>query len=293
MAISDVDAELAAALGEAPDTETSHEAADSGEGEVSQPRPVASGKEDSTREAAPQPEAENEGEKDARYRALLGKLQKYEKYEPLLDILEEEPAIARRIVAQRLGLLDDEQPRTESAPQATSPAWTPEQVQEYWRAEFERDPVQALTKLVSAVVQQQTAPQARTSLRSLTAAYKADRRAADPMFQHYEPYFDALLKAADPEKVMQDPDAAFAAMERLAFGTWAMEQREKARRAKGKKPPQEPPRSLDVGKLTEARSPSKPRRQLTPEEQELARLYGEDLVRAALEEEESAEEGVW
>lgn len=291
--MTDIDAELAATLGSAAVEEAEAPMADSGEGEVSQPRPVASGKEDSTREAAPQPEAENEGEKDARYRALLQKLQKYEKYEPLLDILEEEPAIARRIVAQRLGLLDEEQPRTEPTSQAQAPAWTPEQVQEYWRGEFERDPVGALTKLVSAVVQQQTAPQARTSLRSLTAAYKADRRAADPMFPHYEPYFDALLKSADPEKVMQDPDAAFAAMERLAFGTWAMEQREKARRAKGKKPPSETPRSLDVGKLTEAKSPSKPRRQLSAEEQELARLYGEDLVRAALEEEEASEEGVW
>lgn len=287
------DAALAAIFGydapEVEETETPEVAVTETpeEGKV-QPSDVASS-EETTSEETPAPVTETPVVKDARYEELLGELKRYRKYAPIVDMFEEKPELARRVAAKQL--LGEDEPAAPAAPAV--PQATEAQIREYWQGRFEADPVGALGEMVGRIVEERTAPQKRITAQSVISNYKAARR-ADPVFARYEAHFDAALAQADKNALMahENPESVLDAIETMAFGVWARDQRKAAEAARARKPVvQETPRSLGEGRVASPASPARPRRQPTREEMQLADIYGEDLVKEAMDEADA--ESTW
>jgi len=216
-----------------------------------------------------------EGRKDPRLERILREHARLKRYEPIVDMIEEEPELGRQLAARRLGFrTEPEQP----APQSQQPQVSDEELKEQWRQAFERDPVGAFNRLVEIKVQQMTAGTKVASTRALVAQYKARRIQEEPLFKHYEPLFDALAEHANPDLLTQHPDQVLDGVESMAFGRWAKDQRGKIAKARSKQPApaKEPKRSLDEGKQPVASKPVKQPRKLTDEEKKLADMYGDE-----------------
>lgn len=213
--------------------------------------------------------------KDPRLERILKEHARLKRYEPIVDMIEEEPELGRQLAARRLGFRT-EQP-VQQQPQ-TQPQPNEEEVKEQWRQAFERDPIGALDRLIDMRVDQRTAGTKKTSSRALVAQYKAKRLAEEPLFRHYEQLFDVLAEQANPDMLTEYPDQVLDGVESMAFGRWAKDQRGKASKARAKQPTpvKEPKRSLDEGKQPVASRQVKQPRKLTDEEKKLADQYGDE-----------------
>lgn len=262
------------------DQEATEEAVSEGD---EQPSPDDAGEEAQGEEAATEPDAEIPSEKEGtreRFQELTEKLRRYEKYDPIIQMLEEPttgPELTRKVVEKRLGLGE----RT-PAPAPAQPS--AEEIQGQ-RARLEKamqdDPVGTLVYLIREEVKAVNAPNQSVGVKSIIREYKADRRASDDgdLFKHYEPIFDAFLKSADPAVLQADPDTALLAIENIAFGTWAREQRAKVRAGRKGKPAatRDTPRSLERPGAKPV-AVAKPRKPLSEEERRIAEIYGEEAV---------------
>jgi hypothetical protein len=250
-------------------------------------------------------EAEATVEPTNRVRALAQEAKRAQRFRPILEMLEEDPTLAREIVGRKLGLVPagEVQPRQvqlERQPQA--PQWTEEQKSAYWNKRMQENPAAAIAELLDiklgAANQANRAaaePSAIASYKSVVRSFKADLVSgpqADEQWEYYEPYFDALLKNADRNFVMSDPDTALTALRDLAYGKWANEQR--TRRAKAMRGTsqrtRENPRQAALAQSSGGggRRVVKQTRALNADERMLAERYGLDLVTPDEDEPESA-----
>jgi len=255
-----------------------------------------------TKEEGTEPEEEPTDRGDSRIRALAQQAKRAQKFGSVLDMLEEDPNLARELVARKLGLVPADQAVKSQPQQPVQPerqAPSKEQLQKYWTERFQTDFAGALSEFMDLKLQgvraesrQLAEPTAVASFNSEVRSYKADLKVNDEQFEYYEPYFDALLKSADRNYVMQAPDTTLAALRDLAYGKWANEQR--SRRAKALKQGQparrDNPRNSRLASSQGSRTggPVKRTRQLTKEEEMLADRYGVDLVTEDEDEPESA-----
>lgn len=229
----------------------------------------------------------------ARFQKLNEELKRYKRYEHLVDMFEEEPDLARRVAAHRMGIDVEPEPRQPVRREPVQPQGpTPEQAQqirEYWAQRFEADPISAMADLTRQIVAEQNRGSRNVSARTAQSIYKSQRRQADPLFSKYEPYFDQLVQSVDPDKLIEDPDGAFEAIEAMAFGRWAQEQRKAAQRAKSrnKVAERETPPPAEPRGVSKPVNKARPKRELTEEERYLADIYGEDAVLADDEESEN------
>lgn len=264
-----------------------------GEGK-DEPRDVAASEQSTEEEAPTEPKAEISDEKpsDDRYKRLLGELKRYRKYSPIVEMFEEEPELARRVLAQRMGLGEEKAPAEEAPAKTATP--TPEQVEsikKYWERRMQEDPVGALAEFFGRMMDERLEGTKQIGVKSVIRDFKADRKAADPLFTQYEDIFDTLVKKANTQVLQDDPDSSLQGLEVLAFGIWAKKQREAMARAKTREKPsvKEKPRSLSTSTSAgPAKGSAKPKRALTEEERYLANLYGEENLDT-----EEEEKSVW
>ncbi len=294
-------AELAALFGmEVPEEEPAKvtpQATDKSKEEVSgegtgQPSGVAA-PEEPTGEATSEPKAETPSE-DTRYDELLTELKRYRRYDPIIQMFEEEPELARQVAARRFAPETQEVQAPAQAP-AQPQAISQEKMNEiraYWERRMTEDPIGGLAEFIDRLVDERTTGTRVTGVKALIRNYKADRKAEDPLFAKYESVFDALVNRADVKALQDDPDTAFAAIENLAYGTWARQQRAALARAKAVNaapPKRETPQTLATSTTTApASGGAKPKQELSAEERYLADVYGEDLVGP-----DESEESVW
>lgn len=257
-----------------PEAEAVVEEKPSGEGK-DQPSPVATGKE-STGEAATEPETEigeNES-RDERYDELMGRLKRYERFAPIIEMLEEEPKLSRQILAQRMGLTPEVEERGEPAPKEASAEEKARLVQ-YWQDRMQKDPLAGLAEFIQAVVRDSVAPVKAGGIRAAVREFKAGRQ-SDPLFKHYESVFDMLVQKSRPEDL--ENENSLEALDVLAFGAWAKNQRAAAVKANAGRTstPQEKPRTLASTRSAPAAGGATPRKTRSPEETYLADKYGEE-----------------
>src|SRR5438105_1809763 len=183
-----------------------------------------------------EPEQVQPDNRAARIQALAREAKRSQRFRPLLDMLEEDPNLAREIVGRKLGLVpaDREQPRREPAPVQQQNQMSREQLSAYWNEKFQRDFAGAFAEMMDLKLQGVRAesraanePAAVASFKSVVRSFKSDLQSganADDQFSYYEPYFDALLKSADRNYIMTDPDTTLQALRDLAYGRWANDQ---------------------------------------------------------------------
>lgn len=229
----------------------------------------------------------------ARMRDLSARAARAAKFEPILEMLENDPDMAREIIAKRLGLTPRggatepaARPAGQGAPAGGGAGPTQEQVTAYWNEELKKDPAKTLVRMISWVNEQQNAPVAQrlasANVETLVENFKGRMASADPQrWPHYEPYFDALLDQTDPNTILQSPKQTLQMLKRMAFGTWAEEQTERATKARAKvraKPAQQGRRNAltrGTGAGGAGGRQATRTRQLSEEEQELVRRYGD------------------
>lgn len=258
---------------------------DAGEGDSDEPRADAAAEDADVDEPAPEDDAEDREDQDTtegRFKELTGQLRRYQKYDALIEMFEEQPELARKVAAKKLGL-DAGVREVPAAPTAL----TPEQeaaIKEQWADAMQKDPVGTITHIIREVVRGETKGTKSIGVKALIREYKAERRNSPDdgeLFKRYEHVFDAFAKEADQAQVESDPDTALIAIENIAYGTWAREQRARAAKAKGKKgkvAARETPRSLETPTGDRKAVPTKSRKPLTDEERDLVDRYGEDAA---------------
>lgn len=239
-----------------------------------------------------EPEQEPADQGNARIRALAQEAKRAQRFRPILDLLEENPDLAREIVGRKLGLVPAErqsQQSVQSQAQPQRPQMSQQELDAYWNKKLQESPAGALAEMLDlklkAIRQQQDAqaePVATASFKSVVRSFKSDVRDTDEQWQYYEPYFDALLKTADRNYVMSDPDTTLSALKDLAYGRWANEQRSRAKKARQAAPAsarrQNPRTRLATPTSGRSGARVKQTRALTKEEAALAERYGYDLV---------------
>lgn len=304
--MADNAAELAAMFGyEVPDEpeeevtpetpETPETKPESGEGE-GEPSGVAAPETPTGEKAPTEPEAEISPDVSPadRYDTLLEELKRYRRFAPVLEMLEEEPSLARQVLAQRIASGTPAQEPEKPAP--TTPS--DEELKAYWTRRMQEDPVGGLAEFMDRAFEQKIAqrlgPTEAITQRSAVKDFKTDLKASDPSFVQREAIFDALIEKADKNALKANPEASLQALEVLAFGIWAKQQREAMVRAAAARKPvaKETPRSLGIStsEAPTAGKTAKPKRELTDEERHLAIIYP-DLVEAL--EEDDNEESPW
>lgn len=280
--------------------ETTQESEES-EGELGEEESSEEAAEEAEQESA-EPETEATDPGSSRIRALAGQAKRAQKFSSVLDMLEDDPNLARELVARKLGLVPAEkavQSQPQQPVQAQQQAPSREQLQKYWTERFQTDFAGALSEFMDLKLRgvrdearSLAEPTAVASFNSVVRSYKADLKGDDNQFEYYEPYFDALLKSADRSYVMQAPETTLAALRDLAYGKWANEQRGRHAKAlkQGRPAGRDNPRrsSLASSQGTRPGGSMKKTRTLTKEEEMLADRYGVDLVTEDENEPESA-----
>jgi hypothetical protein len=270
-----------------------------------QPEEEAPEEEVEETEEEPDTQTATTGRTQARIQALAAEAKRAARFKPILDILEEDPNLAREVVGRKLGLVPAEsrqaQPQVQQAVQPQQQA-TKEQLQAYWTKRFSEDFAGAMAEMMDlklkGVREESRAagePAAVASFKSVVRSFKADLQSganSDDQFEYYEPYFDALLKSADRNYVMSDPDTTLSALRDLAYGKWANDQRSRAKKAatKTQAAGRANPRraSLATAGGGAPRRAVKTTRPLNDAEKMLAERYGLDLVTPDEDEPESA-----
>jgi hypothetical protein len=215
----------------------------------------------------------------SRLNEALQKASLAEKHAALLEAVESDPAIARRLLIERTypERTPDQRPvEQRPAPETTL---TPEQmakVREHWEGKYQQDPVGTIWEL-NQIAQKQGERQAMARTNRLVVSnYKASR-ASDPLFSKYAATFDKILAATDPAVLDQYPEATMERAENMAFGEWARGQRQRITAAGGTStlPRETPPKTGPSTASGQAPpQPAKgPRRQPTNEELTAAQIY--------------------
>lgn len=307
--LGDADLEADPLLGELPESEV-----DTGEGgippsEVAESEedeaegPTSEGEEEGDAEGEDEPAEEeveegdepDEGEEpieeepapaprtQQRIQRLSRMAARAQKFEPILEMLENDPNMAREIVARRLGLVPQapaREPTPAKAPERT--AITVESLQ--------KDPVGTLRTLIREELGDRVGPAEKMlttgTVETLVDSFKARAATSDKRFGQYEQYFDALVERTDPSVILQNPKSALRMLKNMAFGEWYGDQTERIAKAQRANPPARPAQRGRRNALTTAtgaggrgqRSVARATRALTAEEQVLAERYGVDLV---------------
>jgi len=233
-----------------------------------------------------------------RIRQAVEGAKRAQKYGDILDMLEEDPNLARELIGRKLGLVPARTEQPASQAPATQPAaqpqWTEEQKSAYWNREYTRDPAGTIARIwdLKEEARQQAAqaeaePQRNATFATVVRSFKSDMRDAtsgDPQWQYYETYFDEALKSADKRLILAKPDETLAFIRDLAYGRWVRDQRIRLKKAQAGQAPaskRETPRNrltIGGGNRPTGRQNARPSRPMNDEERLLADRYGWDLV---------------
>jgi hypothetical protein len=175
----------------------------------------------------------------ARMRSLAAEAGRAKKFAPILEMLEENPALARELVARRLGLETAPAARAEVPATRVPTAEEQANLRMYWEGELKKDPAGALMRMITWAQQQVVAPQAavlaKANAETLVDGYKARLVSADPdRWPEVEPYFDALIEQADPQVLIQNPRRTLDFLRRNAYGAWMEDQEKKIAKARAR-----------------------------------------------------------
>lgn len=265
------------------------------------PRPEPPAGKETPREGAGAPEGQTpaptlppQAVPKERFDEVYDRARKYEEWEPIIKLFEEDPATARRFILERV---QSSQPQAPSQPPAQT--YTPEQVREYWTKRFEEDPAGTMTELLQRIVDerlnqfaQHVAPIRQSVAKLAVRDFKKAMREEDPLFNKYERIFDSIVAQTDPALIEAYPDQVLSRARAMAFGMWADTQRKKIGSAPKTALPREKPTGAEVdvtGRGAPAPSvQAKPKRAPTKEEEFLAERYGIPLETLLEDEEEEA-----
>lgn len=270
-------------------------ATEQGEG-AETPRPEPPAGKETPREGAGAPEGQKapslppQAVPKERFDEVYERARRYEEWEPIIKLFEDDPATARRFILERV-----QQSQQPQVPPQQAPPASPEQIREYWTKRFEEDPAGTMTELLQRVVDerlqqfaQQVAPIRQSVAKLAVRDFKKAIREEDPLFSKYERVFDSIVAQTDPALIEAYPEQVLSRARAMAFGMWADAQRKKIGSASRAALPRERPTGAEVDVSARSTPPSsqtaRPKRAPTKEEEFLSERYGIPLD-ALLEEE--------
>ncbi len=210
----------------------------------------------------------------ARLDEALRKAALAEKHGSLLDLVEADPSVARRIIAEKQYGVPEEKPVEKKPEERAAP--TQAQIDEYWKRRFAEDTPGATAEMMDLKNQERELRDLKRTNSLAYSQYKSARREKEPLFAKYEHIMDEAYKRLDPRTFADDAFGVLEQLENATFGMWAREQRKRQLAAGGGKTlPREKPAttSVSTGGGNSPKSPAKPKRAPTEEELYISRTY--------------------